>query len=110
LIVAFYTVELRAVCESEAAAVIAFGPAVASQLRRRLADLKAASTVADLIAGDPRKSADGQTLEMSLGDGAALILRPNHTREPSNGIATIVWEEVRRLQLLQIRRDDAEVS
>ena len=54
--IAFNTKSLRAICESEAKAKRELGPSVAGILKHRLADLQAAKSANDLVAGQPRMS------------------------------------------------------
>ena len=50
---AFNSRELRSICEHEPTAKDALGAEIAEALRRRLADLRAATSIADLIVGNP---------------------------------------------------------
>ena len=52
---AFATKSLRQLCENEARAKRDLGETVAERLKRRLADLRAAECVKDLVAGHPRE-------------------------------------------------------
>ena len=54
----FKTQMLRTICEEEARAVSMLGVEAADRLRSRLADLRAAGTVSDLVAGNPSFSGD----------------------------------------------------
>lgn len=60
MIVAFETVKLRRVCEDKGVAIAQLGIEVAANLRERLADIRAASTTADLLVGRPRGIIVGQ--------------------------------------------------
>src|SRR5258708_22364381 len=51
--IAFANKSLRQLCESERRARRSLGPRVAEKLKRRLADLRAANCVKDLVAGRP---------------------------------------------------------
>lgn len=76
---AFETRELRSQCERQELAEAVFGTTVAKALRTRLADLRAAQTLADLIAGSPRWVDDHtKTLTVDLTVGYRMLLAVNH--------------------------------
>src|SRR5690242_19229399 len=81
---AFATKSLRQLCESEAIAKQEIGVSVAEKLKRRLADMRAATCVTDLIAGKPREL-DGalrRQISLSLGGNFYLIFSANHNNVP----------------------------
>ena len=59
LVLAFDSLHLRAICENTDQGDSELGAVVARTLRNRLADLKAATSPADLIAGIPRVLSKG---------------------------------------------------
>ena len=76
---AFATRELRSQCERQDLAEAEFGTMVAKTLRNRLADLRAARTLTDLIAGNPRWiDEDPKTLAVDLTAGYRMLLGVNH--------------------------------
>jgi hypothetical protein len=101
---AFDTRELRDVCERSEVADAELGPEVALSLRRRLADLSAASSVLDLPAGNPRlEDRDGATrLVLSLAGGLQLVWAHNHPQKAWHGVELVAWRQVSRLRLLAI--------
>ncbi len=68
---AFETKSLREICESPIRAKRALGESVAEMLKRRLADLRAATCIGDLIAGRP------QQIE-AVGKPQMTLARPIH--------------------------------
>ncbi len=109
---AFDTEELRTVCELESQAVTRFGHEVAMSLRHRLADLAAASAVAELPVGNPHleRREGGELLFIDLARQKRLVLVANHRRNPTLGDGSIDWNRVRRLKLIEIRNVDGNVQ
>ena len=85
--------ELRELCEREALAVKAYGASVAAHLRRRLADLRAAEKLSDLVIGHP--CVVDNVIVVRLADGYTLIMAGNQ-----NGGN---WQSSDRVKLLEIR-------
>lgn len=103
---AFETRELRTICENEADAAQALGPNAAEALKHRLADLRAAASVCDLLVGRPQihlSRADCMTLD--LVDGFRIVFCANHPRIPAPA-GRPEWVTVRRLKVVAIERDD----
>ncbi len=68
MILAFETRTLRMICEDNSVASNKLGPEVASALRDRVADLRAAVTKSDLIVGNPTVGGTlGELLTIDLG-------------------------------------------
>ena len=100
---AFGTKQLRTVCEEDTAAEVAYGLSVSGQLRRRLADLRAARSLVELVVGRPTVDpTDEHVLIVDLCDGFVLRLRVNHLDPPRDQVAAIEWGRVRRLQVVSI--------
>lgn len=101
---AFRTKSLRHICESESEAERVLGTRVASALRRRLADLRAASCVADLLAGQPSEI-EGSTLRqfgVHLSQGHRLVFCANHNVTPELKSGGTDWSLVTRVKILRI--------
>lgn len=100
----FSTKHLRTVCTDESVAAREFGADVATTLKGRLADFRAASAVHELVAGRPSTS-DGvePRLVVDLMAGYTIICRPTHSVLPMNDDA-IDWSRVRRLQVLAVEQ------
>ena len=102
---AFSTKALRAVCESEERAVRELGVDLASILKRRLADLRAAGNATDLVAGNPRPAPHSkEELMLDLSDGLTVFLAANHAAIPRRRSGDIDWSNVSRLKLLRIEK------
>lgn len=104
---AFESKELRDICESESEAVRALGASVAEMLKHRLADLDAAPSAKDLIAGRPRLSQDEETMMVDLSEGSRLVFTPNHPDNPVTETGKLDWANVRRIRILRIENDRA---
>jgi len=78
------------------------GVEVASQLTRRLADLQAADTIADLVVGNPRALADGVVIVIDLAVGMSLSLQSGHVNPPRTLHGGIDWRKVTRVQVVAI--------
>lgn len=105
MIIAFETKRLRAICEDETVASKAFGPAAADALQQRLADLRAADTIHDLIVGNPVVSGpDQSTLTIALAGGVRTLWSPNHVNVPRRTDGQVDWDRTRRIRLLAIER------
>ena len=108
---AFRTETLRSLCEDEELAEVHLGEAVAAVLRSRLADLGAAGNLADLPIGPraPGEPDDSGVSVIDLTEGFCIVLGANHQRNPTDPKGAIDWPRVRRLLVLDIRRDGDEL-
>jgi hypothetical protein len=101
---AFATKSLRDICENAETARSKLGPKVSDKLKRRLADLRAAISVDDLIAGQPYMP-DGvreARIALELGGGRRLIFAANHAVLPKLESGKMDWSKVSRVKLLRI--------
>lgn len=103
---AFESRELREICESEAEASQHFGDAVAEMLRHRLADLDAAGSPEELVAGRPRVGEEAETMVVDLCDGHRIVFTPNHIKNPTQPAGGVDWPRVSRIRILRIERDN----
>lgn len=100
----FATKHLRRVCTDEDAAIREFGVDIATALKGRLADFRAASAVHELVAGRPRTiDGDEPRFAVDLVEGHAITCRPNHEVLPMIDEA-LDWPRVRRLHVLAIEQ------
>jgi hypothetical protein len=106
LVLAFASKSLRKLCETEEHAEKHLDPIVAANLKRRLADLEAASSVQDLIAGRPRKSKVSEKFMMNLSDAICLHVGPNHPENPVDKHGKVDWSKVNRIKILSIGKCD----
>ena len=86
----------------------ALGPKMAEALKRRLADLRAARYVGDLLAGSPREldGADQRHMAIGLTDGHRMVFAANHTRNMLTEAGRVDWTMVSRIKVLRIERND----
>ncbi len=103
----FESKELRDMCESEAEAKRQLGDTVAEMLKHRLADLDAARSPRDLVAGRPRLSQDGRTMVVELSEGHRLVFTANHPGYPTTSTGDVDWARVSRIRILRIESDHA---
>ena len=104
---AFAKKSLRQLCESETKAKRDLGVRMAEKLRRRLADLRAATCVKDLVAGRPREldGADHRHIAIDLCEDYRIIFCANHTANPVVKSGDVDWSRVSRVKILRIERD-----
>jgi hypothetical protein len=103
---AFHTETIRRVCENEEEAKTEFGPEAAEALKRRLADMRAARTPKDLVAGRPRPGHDSKQMIIDLLDGYQIIFKANHPKYPKTGIDELDWTKVSRIKIMSIEKED----
>ncbi|WP_158443097.1 hypothetical protein [Rubrivivax gelatinosus] len=102
--IAFRSKELRSTCESPARAKREFGDRAAAALRRHLADLEAAETVAEVVEmGLEIENCDQEVglIRFHLSEGQHLYCEVNHHQVPINGEA-VDWARVTRLKVIHI--------
>ena len=104
---AFDSKSLRTICESEAQAKLELGAPIAELLKRRLADLRAARSIKDLVAGQPRIGADGQYMVVDLCDGHRIVFKANHTNCPMTNANEVDWPRISRIKILRIESANA---
>lgn len=102
--IAFTNLSVRTVCENEAHAKNELGSEVAEVLKRRLADLRAATSVRDLVAGQPREldGADKRHLAIDLCNGRRIVFCANHLKHPVTGTGELDWLKVTRIKILRV--------
>ena len=76
-------------------------------MKNRLADLRAATYVADLPAGRPQPldGPDRGSLADELTDGHRVVLAANHRKNPITESGDIDWQRVSRVKILRIEND-----
>ena len=106
--IAFATKRLRQLCETEVTARDALGEKVARKLRARLADLSAAQSVKDLVAGSPREVCRDGTpaIAIKLSCGARLLFTANHSNLPMASRGGVDWSKVTRVKVICIEDGD----
>jgi hypothetical protein len=102
LILSFASKSLREICEGEVPATRQLAKGVTRSLRHRLADLEAAGSVRDLIAGSPRKRKSSDNYQVTLADGVCLEFAANHVNNPVDKNEEVDWGRVNRIQIVRI--------
>ena len=107
--IAFETRSLRTVCEDESQARREYEPCVVDALQRRLADLRAASTVEDVLVGHPR-AVDGvgeDCMQVDLEGSWRIVFAANHPKNPRTASGVCDWAKITRVRILRIENCDA---
>ena len=100
---AFETRFLRELCESESKAMEVLGPAVAKTLQRRLADLRAANNIEDVVVGRTAEKTDNNShLTLDLSRELTIVFRANHKTTPELPEGGTDWSKVTRIQITKI--------
>jgi hypothetical protein len=104
----FSTTELRDICEKRMAAMDALGTAAALELEKRLADIEALETVADLASLFPDATVDRSPVERSLRltTGQELVFRSGHATTPTTPTGATDWAKVNRMRIMAIEIDN----
>lgn len=96
---------LRDLCEDPRNALETFGPSISSSLRRRLADLRAADSVSNLVVGlvKPPVGARRRSFMISLDDIVQIHLCVNHVKCPMLDSGEVDWSRVNRVMITGVR-------
>lgn len=80
------------------------GPQAADQLRHRLADMRAATCVLDLVAGKPRELPGDHPRSMciELSPNVQIVFCANHLKVPVLVPGDVDWSQVDRIKLVAI--------
>lgn len=100
----FASEELERLCLQEREGKRRLGLQNAKKLRSRLADLRAAAKVTDLVAGRPHpleRARSGQ-FALSLAGGVRLVFEPAHERVPRGRDGRIAWKSVTAVRIVYI--------
>lgn len=105
--ISFETRSLRSICEDLTAAKVGLGDTVAEALTHRLADLRAAVSISDLLVGNCRIVGSGgaQRLYIDLPQENCMVLVANHPRKPLTSQGDVDWNSVTRIKLTRIGRN-----
>ena len=105
---AFKTLRLRTICESESEAARELGAEVARVLTHRLADLRAARSPREILAGDPRElEENSKHMVVDLAGNYRIVFRANHPKMRSDNSGVVDWSRVSRIKILRIGSGDA---
>jgi len=100
--IAFSTQSLRSVCENEAVMNQKLGRAAAQALQVCLSDLRAATTIADVIANYATEFVSGSDIELAPTEGLRVRLRANDSKVRKARTNAIDWAVVSRLKIMEI--------
>lgn len=101
--IAFNSKLLRSLCENSAKARRILGVDVADKLKRRVADLRAAESLNELVAGNPTQlSTPDQAIAVTLCNGHRLIFCPVKKTGSQNESGEADWAAVHRVKILEI--------
>ena len=104
--ISFETRKLREICETFGSAKELLGPGDALALVRRIADLRAAASLLDVPAGNPRLVSDNSDeFLVDVNDRVRLRLVANH-RPRIHQSAAMPIASISRLRLKEIERSD----
>jgi len=104
---AFADRDLRALCLNPSIASQELGDIIAEKLRRRLADIAAATVAADLfhLPGKPREITDQPGhMVIELINGWYLIFKSGHITERTLSTGEVDWTRVRRIKILKVEK------
>jgi len=106
--IAFHSKALRDICESAESLRKHFGAPAAESIMRRLADLRAASSINDVAVGNPREAPKirPQTMVLDAAAGYRILFRANHLKPPLGPDGSINWSAVSRIKLMSIEKND----
>lgn len=101
---AFESKELREICQNEQEMVRQLGAALSEALKRRLSDLRAAPSVRDLPAGEPRivDAGHSECMVINLDRMRRLVFAANHIKNPTAADGSVDWTRVSRIKILRI--------
>lgn len=107
--VSFENIEIREICENEDLAEERFGSVVAKSLKHRLADISAAKSIFDLVAGNLKHVKGAPTdCTIEVGSCFKLLFRASQTNLEKDKNGNINWSTVYRIKLLKISKSDNE--
>lgn len=104
LVIAFESKALRTLCEDDAHAESKFGAEAARMLRNRLADLRSANSLQELLAGNPRVRDDSDEMLVNISEGLTLVFEANHVSNPQTAGKRVDWHRVSRIKLVRIEK------
>lgn len=102
--IAFQTKSLRDLCEKGDRIRRRWGDHLGEIIMARLADLRAASTVDEVVVGNPKAIIiDGApAMRLDLDESSILVFCPNHLKVPMLSDASVDWFAVSRIKILKI--------
>ena len=105
LAITFATSALRELCSIVTKAKRELGETAAAVLIRRVADLRAASTICDLVAGNPTQLEVPTDWSIGLADGFLLHIRCAERNPPLDAHGNIDWTYVSRFKVMGVSKN-----
>lgn len=103
MVLAFETLPIRELCESDSVARAELGDERASRLQQRIADLMAAQSLSDLPVGGPDEAPQEAPWHMSLPlDDGHILVAPNHHEPPLTTTGELDLARVSRIRILEV--------
>ena len=102
--ITYFDNELEKICNDFRYSQKVLGSDGVHKLKQRLADILAAESVTDLIAGHPHplKGNLYGSFAVSLDRGNRLVFKPNHEEVPYNQDKAIDWSKVTKIKITYI--------
>jgi len=79
-----------------------FGFERAEALRHRLADLRAASCIHELLPECPAPIDGSSQMVLEVAAGVRITFCPNHSNMPRDGVGNIDWSRTSRIKIISI--------
>lgn len=100
----FSSPDLQALCEQQRLMTRQLGDNCGRKLRARVADLTAATSVAELVAGRPHplKGDRAGQFALDLYGGKRLVFEPAHNPVPTRKDGSLAWELVTKIRIVFI--------
>ena len=100
--IGFNTQSLRSICENESVMDKKLGRVGAQAFQVCLADLRAASTIADVTINYAAKMVSPSEIELVLAEGIHVRLRAVELKTKKRKLNTIDWAKLSRLKIMEI--------
>lgn len=95
---------LKKICEDHRLATRKHGEACAKKLRTRIADIQAAASVLELVAGNPHPLSGDRHMQYSLklDKGVRLVIEPAVRPYPVRDDGGIDWQQIKKVTIVSI--------
>ena len=98
----FIDQSVRKVCEQGRVADSLLGPQAARRLRARLADIRAARTLAEVVAGSPNFLEAGLRVLFSLHPPYQLVVEPASNPVPRTKKGEVDWSKIDKVRVIYV--------
>lgn len=108
MVLSFESRKLREICTLEECAIAEFGEDIARSLISRLADLRAAHRLGDIIwmNSNPNNFADSSMCSIEIPNGYRLSFRPNHKTSHKD----IARADISRIKITSIAKEQVDAE